>query len=57
MANRRLVNVGRTMANTLVYIITLPRPPFCATTTYLAYPLPLATPNRFGQARPLGACS
>jgi hypothetical protein len=30
-------------------------PPFCATTAYLAYPLPLATPNRFGQARPLGA--
>jgi hypothetical protein len=35
--------------------ITLPRPPFCATTTYLAYPVPLATPNRFGQARSLGA--
>jgi hypothetical protein len=31
------------------------QPPFCATTTYLACPLPLATPNRFGQTRSLGA--
>jgi hypothetical protein len=29
--------------------LLLPRPPFCATTTYLAYPLPLA------KARSLGA--
>jgi hypothetical protein len=39
------------------YIIgsTIPRPPFCATTTYLEYSLSLATDNRLGQTRSLGA--
>jgi hypothetical protein len=47
--------IAATPSNYLPPVSITSRPPLFATITYLEYPLSLATPIRFGQARSLGA--